>query len=188
MFDFQYVQFDWDENGQLLFCVFGDVYFFWYFGFNEMCYVFFVINCLVECFVVLGDGEVLCIGEIGFGIGLNFFCVWQLFEWVVLVGVCLEFVSVEKFFFVVVDLCCVLVLWLELVFWSEVLLGQYFVVYLGFQCLVFVGGRVGLILLLGDVLECLLQFDVWVDVWFFDGFVLVKNLDMWLFVLFVELV
>ncbi|HHO8087815.1 TPA: tRNA (5-methylaminomethyl-2-thiouridine)(34)-methyltransferase MnmD, partial [Pseudomonas aeruginosa] len=85
------------------------------------------------------------------------------------------------------DLRRALALWPELAPWSEALLGQYLAVHPGFQRLAFAGGRVGLTLLLGDVLECLPQLDARVDAWFLDGFAPAKNPDMWSPVLFAEL-
>ncbi|MCO3719099.1 bifunctional tRNA (5-methylaminomethyl-2-thiouridine)(34)-methyltransferase MnmD/FAD-dependent 5-carboxymethylaminomethyl-2-thiouridine(34) oxidoreductase MnmC, partial [Pseudomonas aeruginosa] len=80
MSDFQHAQLDWDENGQPLSRAFGDVYFSRHSGLNETRHVFLATNRLAERFAALGDGEVLCIGETGFGTGLNFLCAWQLFE------------------------------------------------------------------------------------------------------------
>ncbi|MDI7059441.1 bifunctional tRNA (5-methylaminomethyl-2-thiouridine)(34)-methyltransferase MnmD/FAD-dependent 5-carboxymethylaminomethyl-2-thiouridine(34) oxidoreductase MnmC, partial [Pseudomonas aeruginosa] len=88
---------------------------------------------LAERFAALGDGEVLCIGETGFGTGLNFLCAWQLFERVAPAGARLEFVSVEKFPLAAADLRRALALWPELAPWSEALLGQYLAVHPGFQ-------------------------------------------------------
>ncbi|MCQ9724220.1 ATP-grasp domain-containing protein [Pseudomonas aeruginosa] len=79
MSDFQHAQLDWDENGQPLSRAFGDVYFSRHSGLNETRHVFLATNRLAERFAALGDGEVLCIGETGFGTGLNFLCAWQLF-------------------------------------------------------------------------------------------------------------
>ncbi len=149
MSDFQHAQLDWDENGQPLSRAFGDVYFSRHSGLNETRHVFLATNRLAERFAALGDGEVLCIGETGFGTGLNFLCAWQLFEQVAPAGARLEFVSVEKFPLAAADLRRALALWPELAPWSEALLGQYLAVHPGFQRLAFAGGRIGLTLLLG---------------------------------------
>ncbi|HDP3375320.1 tRNA (5-methylaminomethyl-2-thiouridine)(34)-methyltransferase MnmD, partial [Pseudomonas aeruginosa] len=187
MSDFQHAQLDWDENGQPLSRAFGDVYFSRHSGLNETRHVFLATNRLAERFAALGDGEVLCIGETGFGTGLNFLCAWQLFERVAPAGARLEFVSVEKFPLAAADLRRALALWPELAPWSEALLDQYLAVHPGFQRLAFAGGRVGLTLLLGDALECLPQLDARVDAWFLDGFAPAKNPDMWSPALFAEL-
>ncbi|MCR3838623.1 bifunctional tRNA (5-methylaminomethyl-2-thiouridine)(34)-methyltransferase MnmD/FAD-dependent 5-carboxymethylaminomethyl-2-thiouridine(34) oxidoreductase MnmC, partial [Pseudomonas aeruginosa] len=128
MSDFQHAQLDWDENGQPLSRAFGDVYFSRHSGLNETRHVFLATNRLAERFAALGDGEVLCIGETGFGTGLNFLCAWQLFERVAPAGARLEFVSVEKFPLAAADLRRALALWPELAPWSEALLGQYLAV------------------------------------------------------------
>ncbi|VFT23463.1 bifunctional tRNA (mnm(5)s(2)U34)-methyltransferase/FAD-dependent cmnm(5)s(2)U34 oxidoreductase [Pseudomonas aeruginosa] len=81
--------------------------------------MFLATNRLAERFAALGDGEVLCIGETGFGTGLNFLCAWQLFERVAPAGARLEFVSVEKFPLAAADLRRALALWPELAPWER---------------------------------------------------------------------
>lgn len=81
--------------------------------------MFLATNRLAERFAALGDGEVLCIGETGFGTGLNFLCAWQLFERVAPAGARLEFVSVEKFPLAAADLRRALALWPELAPWAR---------------------------------------------------------------------
>ncbi|MDV6884520.1 bifunctional tRNA (5-methylaminomethyl-2-thiouridine)(34)-methyltransferase MnmD/FAD-dependent 5-carboxymethylaminomethyl-2-thiouridine(34) oxidoreductase MnmC [Pseudomonas aeruginosa] len=95
MSDFQHAQLDWDENGQPLSRAFGDVYFSRHSGLNETRHVFLATNRLAERFAALGDGEVLCIGETGFGTGLNFLCAWQLFERVAPAGTTLSLIHIS---------------------------------------------------------------------------------------------
>lgn len=43
----------------------------------------------------------------------------------------------------------------------------------------FVEYNIMFILLYGDVVDCMRELDGCVDVWFLDGFVLLKNFEMW---------
>jgi tRNA U34 5-methylaminomethyl-2-thiouridine-forming methyltransferase MnmC len=69
---------DW-KDGQPFSDRFGDVYFSNDSGLEETHHVFLQGNRLAERFAVLTPGERFCIGETGFGTGLNFLCAWQLF-------------------------------------------------------------------------------------------------------------
>jgi len=187
MSDFQHASLDWDEQGQPLSSTFGDVYFSRASGLDETRHVFLAHNALAERFAALpADGQ-LCIGETGFGTGLNFLCAWQLFEECAPPAARLHFVSVERYPLTVPDLRRALALWPELSRFSEALLEQYVALAPGFQRLLFANGRVVLTLLIGDVLECLPQLDARIDAWFLDGFSPAKNPDMWTPALFAEL-
>lgn len=59
---------------------FGDVYHSSDSGLEETRQVYLQGNRLAERIAALSAGESLCIGETGFGTGLNFLCAWQLFE------------------------------------------------------------------------------------------------------------
>jgi tRNA 5-methylaminomethyl-2-thiouridine biosynthesis bifunctional protein len=182
-----HAQLNWDERGQPLSRHFGDVYFSQHDGLEETRYVFLANNDLAARFVALGDGEGLCIGETGFGTGLNFLCAWQLFEQQAPAGARLHFVSVEKYPLQRGDLQRALALWPELAPFSAPLLEQYRAIHPGFQRLLLGGGRVVLTLLIGDALEQLSQLDARIDAWFLDGFNPAKNPQMWTPELFAEL-
>jgi len=187
MSDFQHASLDWDEQGQPLSSTFGDVYFSRASGLDETRHVFLEHNALSERFAALpADGQ-LCIGETGFGTGLNFLCAWQLFEKCAPAGARLHFVSVERYPLSAPDLQRALALWPELTRLSAALLEQYVALAPGFQRLVFAGGRVCLTLLIGDVLERLPELDARIDAWFLDGFSPAKNPEMWSPALFAEL-
>ncbi|MGQ7956751.1 bifunctional tRNA (5-methylaminomethyl-2-thiouridine)(34)-methyltransferase MnmD/FAD-dependent 5-carboxymethylaminomethyl-2-thiouridine(34) oxidoreductase MnmC [Pseudomonas sp. SP16.1] len=185
--DMHNAQLDWDERGQPLSRDFDDIYFSQDDGVEETRYVFLANNDLAERFAALGDGQCLCIGETGFGTGLNFLCAWQLFERKVPAGARLHFVSVEKYPLRFDDLQRALALWPELAPFSAPLLAQYRAIHPGFQRLTFTGGRVTLTLLIGDATEQLQQLDARIDAWFLDGFNPAKNPQMWTPELFAEL-
>ncbi|MFI8610546.1 bifunctional tRNA (5-methylaminomethyl-2-thiouridine)(34)-methyltransferase MnmD/FAD-dependent 5-carboxymethylaminomethyl-2-thiouridine(34) oxidoreductase MnmC [Pseudomonas sp. NPDC077649] len=182
-----HAQLDWDERGQPLSRHFGDVYFSQQDGLEETRYVFLANNDLAARFAALGNGECLCIGETGFGTGLNFLCAWQLFEQQAPAGARLHFVSVEKYPLQLADLQRALALWPELAPQAEQLLVQYRAIHPGYQRLLLADGRIALTLLIGDALEQLAQLDARIDAWFLDGFNPAKNPQMWTPELFAEL-
>lgn len=187
MTDFQNADLEWDEHGQPLSSAFGDVYFSRASGLDETRHVFLQHNALAERFAALPEGAQLCIGETGFGTGLNFLCAWQLFERTAPASARLHFVSVERYPLTAADLRRALALWPELAIFSEQLQAQYVALNPGFQRLLFAGGRVVLTLLVGDVLERLPELDARIDAWFLDGFSPAKNPQMWSPELFAEL-
>ena len=178
---------DWDDHGQPLSLRFDDVYFARACGLAEKRHVFLDGNDLPRRFAALQNGERLCIGETGFGTGLNFLCAWQLFEQLATPGAKLHFVSVEKYPLQRCDLQRALSLWPELSVHAEQLLGQYVAVHEGFQRLVFAGGQVVLTLLIDDVMQVLPELDARIDAWFLDGFSPAKNPQMWTPELFAQL-
>ncbi|MCY1406092.1 tRNA 5-methylaminomethyl-2-thiouridine biosynthesis bifunctional protein MnmC [compost metagenome] len=185
--DFQPAQIDWDENGQPTSRAYGDVYFSRASGLDETHHVFLDGNRLPQRFAGLPASGRLCIGESGFGTGLNFLCAWRLFDQLAPADARLHFVSVEKFPLGLADLERALALWPDLAPWADQLLEQYVGIHPGFQRLVFAGGRVVLTLLLGDVLETLPELDARIDAWFLDGFSPAKNPEMWTAGLFTQM-
>ncbi|WP_152221764.1 bifunctional tRNA (5-methylaminomethyl-2-thiouridine)(34)-methyltransferase MnmD/FAD-dependent 5-carboxymethylaminomethyl-2-thiouridine(34) oxidoreductase MnmC [Pseudomonas sp. SCB32] len=180
-------QIDWDENGQPTSRVYGDVYFSRASGIEETHHVFIAGNRLPERFAALPAGGRLCIGETGFGTGLNFLCAWQQFDALAPADARLHFVSVEKFPVALDDLQRAFALWPELAHLSEQLLAQYVAINPGFQRFVLAGGRVVLTLLVGDVVEMLPELDARIDAWFLDGFSPAKNPEMWNDALYAQL-
>lgn len=185
--DLHNAQLDWDENGQPLSRAYGDVYFSRASGLEETHHVFLDGNQLPRRFAALPAAGRLCIGETGFGTGLNFLCAWRQFEALAPADARLHFVSVEKFPLRRDDLARALGLWDALQPWSEQLLAQYHAIHPGFQRLLFASGRVVLTLLVGDVLETLPELDARIDAWFLDGFSPAKNPEMWTPALFAQL-
>jgi tRNA 5-methylaminomethyl-2-thiouridine biosynthesis bifunctional protein len=170
---------DW-KDGQPFSNRYGDVYFSTDSGLEETRHVFLQGNGLAERFSAMNAGESICIGEMGFGTGLNFLCAWQLFEQVALLGASLDFFSVEKFPLNDDELRAALALWPELGAQVEVLLAHWHRRVPGWNRWSFSGGRVRLTLVMADVEEALPQLPAGsVDAWFLDGFSPAKNPEMW---------
>ncbi len=159
---------------------YGDVYFSTDSGLEETRHVFLQGNRLEERFAALQEGESLCIGETGFGTGLNFLSAWQLFERVAPAGASLDFFSVEKFPLGGDELCAALALWPGLHEQTEALLAHWHRRVSGWNRWSFDKGRVRLTLAMEDVAHALPQLpDGCVDAWFLDGFSPAKNPEMW---------
>lgn len=159
---------------------YGDVYFSADSGLEETRHVFLQGNRLAERFAALSAGESFCIGETGFGTGLNFLCAWQLFEQAAPAGASLDFFSVEKFPLNDVELRAALALWPELAAQAGVLLARWHRRVPGWNRWCFAGGRVRLTLAMEDVAQALPQLPTaCVDAWFLDGFSPAKNPEMW---------
>ncbi len=109
------------QNGQPFSERFGDVYFSADSGLEETRHVFLHGNFLVQRFAAMQAGDSFCIGETGFGTGLNFLCAWQLFEQVAPPGTSLDFFSVEKYPLEDEELRAALVLWPELAVQADTL-------------------------------------------------------------------
>lgn len=170
---------DW-KDGQPFSDRFGDVYFSTDSGLEETRHVFLRGNDLARRFAALQAGESFCIGETGFGTGLNFLCVWQLFEQTAPAGASLDFFSVEKFPLSDDDLGAALALWPELFEGTEALLGRWKRRVPGWNRWCFANGRVRLTLVIEDVATALPQLPAGcVDAWFLDGFSPSKNPEMW---------
>ncbi|WP_285258903.1 bifunctional tRNA (5-methylaminomethyl-2-thiouridine)(34)-methyltransferase MnmD/FAD-dependent 5-carboxymethylaminomethyl-2-thiouridine(34) oxidoreductase MnmC [Halopseudomonas bauzanensis] len=169
----------WSADGQPFSTQFGDVYFSRESGLEETRHVFLQHNNLPQRWAALTPGSRFCIGETGFGTGLNFLCAWQLWDLLAPADARLHFVSTEKYPLSSDDLRRALALWPELQPWAEQLLAHYSDLAPGWQQFSLADGRVTLTLLVGDLLETLPQLDASVDAWFLDGFAPSKNPDMW---------
>lgn len=170
---------DWLE-GQPYSSRFGDVYFSSDSGLEETRHVFLQGNGLAERFAALHDGDSFCIGETGFGTGLNFLCVWQLFERLAPPGANLDFFSIEKFPLHEDELSAALALWWELAIPAAELLARWQRRVPGWNRWNLAGGRVRLTLALEDVAQAMPQLCAGsVDAWFLDGFSPAKNPEMW---------
>lgn len=170
---------DW-KDGQPFSERYGDVYFSTDSGLEETRHVFLRGNDLQARFAALAEGESFCIGETGFGTGLNFLCAWQLFEQFAPQGASLDFFSTEKFPLDDEELRTALALWPELSSQAEVLLAHWRRRVPGWNRWSFAAGRVRLTLALEDVVQALPQLpEGCVDAWFLDGFSPAKNPEMW---------
>lgn len=182
-----FAQLSWSEDGQPFSTRFDDVYFSRESGLAETRHVFLQHNDLSRRWRALPPGTRFCIGETGFGTGLNFLCAWQLWDELAPADARLHFVSCEKYPLRREDLQRALALWTELTPWADQLLAQYSDLAPGWQHFNLADGRVTLTLLIGDVLDTLPQLDARVDAWFLDGFAPVRNPDMWQPALYAQL-
>ncbi len=168
------------KDGQPYSDRYGDVYFSTDSGLEETRHVFLQGNRLAERFAAVSAGESLCIGETGFGTGLNFLCAWRLFEQVAPSGASLDFFSIEKFPINDDELRAALALWPELREQADALLARWHRRVPGWNRWSFAGGRIRLTLAMCDVEEALSQLPPGsVDAWFLDGFSPAKNPEMW---------
>jgi len=186
-----HAQLQWDEDGQPLSSVFGDVYFSRANGLEETRHVFLQHNQLSERWQQLNAGEHFTIAETGFGSGLNFLAAWQLWLTTAPADAQLHFVSVEKFPLTKKDLQRALALWPELSEFTTQLIGIYPVfVGTGFHRLNFMDGRIKLTLIINDASAGFTQLLATshpafahhcakIDAWFLDGFAPSKNPQMW---------
>lgn len=186
-----HAQLQWDETGQPVSSTFGDVYFSRANGLEETRHVFLQHNQLSERWQKLNAGEHFTIAETGFGSGLNFLAVWQLWLTAAPADAQLHFVSVEKFPLTKTDLQRALALWPELSEFTAQLLDVYPVfVGTGFHRLSFMDGRIKLTLIINDAAAGFAQllatphpafasYCTKIDAWFLDGFAPSKNPQMW---------
>lgn len=161
---------------------FGDVYFSKANGLAETRHVFLQGNDLTERLAQLQSHQYFCVGETGFGTGLNILALWQLWQQ------CrpnnhsrLHVITVEKFPLSRDDLQRALKAWPELAHFASQLIDQYPPALPGSHRLVFAGERFSIDLWLGDAADCLpeIQTSHPVDAWFMDGFAPKCNPELW---------
>lgn len=120
------------------------------------------------------------VAETGFGTGLNFLALWQL--WSAhrpAPEAQLTFVSFEGFPLQADDARRALAAWPELATEARALLAHWPGPVRGVRNIAFPGAGVRLILHLGDIRDTLPQSAFRADAWFLDGFSPAKNEDMW---------
>ncbi len=160
---------------------FNDVYFSAHDGPGETGHVFLDGNGLGDRWQGRGMAESrrFCIGETGFGTGLNFLLAWELFNRTAPEGAFLDFISVEKFPLAAADIEKGLSPWAgRLSPYLDKMLAQYPARIPGFHRMVF-DRRVALTLIFDDANTALAEVEGQVDAWFLDGFTPSKNPDMW---------
>ncbi len=157
---------------------FGDIYFSPEDGLAETRHVFLDGTGLLDLWHERPRGGFV-VGETGFGTGLNFLAVWDLWRrhgpkhgW-------LHFISVEGFPMGARDLERAHHPFPELRPLSKALLSRYGTPLPGFHRLHFDEDRIHLTLLHGDAAGMLEALDAGVDAWFLDGFSPARNPDMW---------
>ncbi|MEZ0224372.1 MAG: bifunctional tRNA (5-methylaminomethyl-2-thiouridine)(34)-methyltransferase MnmD/FAD-dependent 5-carboxymethylaminomethyl-2-thiouridine(34) oxidoreductase MnmC [Alphaproteobacteria bacterium] len=166
----------WSDDGSLLSLDYGDIYFQRRKGLEESRYVFLERNDLPARFRGL-ENDSFHIAELGFGSGLNFLLTAQLFAQEAPPSARLVYAAIEKHPVRREDL--------ERIYShfalpdAATLLNQYPPLVGGFHHLSFYGGRIRLMLSLGDVAETLPGVSGAFDAWYLDGFAPAKNPAMW---------
>ncbi|MCH7316170.1 FAD-dependent 5-carboxymethylaminomethyl-2-thiouridine(34) oxidoreductase MnmC [Acinetobacter sp. ANC 3882] len=161
---------------------FGDVYFSKDNGLLETRHVFLNGNDLTERLSQLNDYQYFCVGETGFGTGLNILTLWQLWQQVRPDNHShLHVVSVEKFPLSKADLIRALNVWTELEPLAEKLIQQYPLPIAGCHRLSFPEERFSIDLWLGDAQDIFPSIPKTqaINAWFLDGFAPSCNPDMW---------
>ncbi len=161
---------------------FGDVYFSKDNGLLETRHVFLNGNDLPERLTQLQDFEYFCVGETGFGTGLNILALWQLWQQVRPDNHSrLHAISVEKFPLSQADLSRALNAWPELQPLAQQLIEQYPQPIAGCHRLNFPDERFSIDLWLGDAHDVFpaMARTQQVNAWFLDGFAPSCNPDMW---------
>ncbi|MFZ0023854.1 FAD-dependent 5-carboxymethylaminomethyl-2-thiouridine(34) oxidoreductase MnmC [Acinetobacter sp.] len=161
---------------------FGDVYFSKDNGLLETRHVFLSGNDLTTRLADLKPFEYFCVGETGFGTGLNILALWQLWQQVRPDNHShLHAISVEKFPLSKADLIRALNAWSELKPLADQLISQYPMPIAGCHRLSFPEERFSLDLWLGDAHDIfpVIEKTAPVNAWFLDGFAPSCNPDMW---------
>lgn len=161
---------------------FADVYFSKANGLLETRHVFLNGNDLSERLAQLADSEQFIVGETGFGTGLNFLALWQLWQNVRPNNNSrLHFISVEKYPLSKADLARALATWDELAPISKRLIESYPFALAGCHRLRFDDERISLDVWFGDASECfpLIQNNHPINAWFLDGFAPSCNPELW---------
>lgn len=161
---------------------FGDVYFSRTDGLAETDHVFLQGNDLPQRLAALGAYKYFVVGETGFGTGLNFLALWQLWRQVRPDNHShLHMLTVEKYPLTLADLRRALASWPQLAELSAQLLAQYPPPLSGVHRLIFAEERLSLDIWLGDAADCLpkIQSECPVQAWFLDGFAPACNPELW---------
>lgn len=161
---------------------FGDVYFSKANGLLETRHVFLNGNDLEIRLAQLDAYEYFVVGETGFGTGLNFLALWQLWQQVRPDNHShLHFISVEKFPLSLADLKRALAVWTELKHLADQLIEVYPLPLGGCHRLSFPHERISIDLWLGDAAECfpIMRSLHPVNAWFLDGFAPACNPELW---------
>lgn len=169
----------WREDGSPESQDFGDLYFSVEDGPAETAHVFLAGNGLPEAWA---GRRSFTIGETGFGTGLNFLCLWDLWRKTRGEGARLDFVSAEGFPLSAEELARAHAAWPQFAELSAKLAAAYPPHVPGFHTLHLEDG-VTLTLLFGEAAEQLAALELapgsQVDAWFLDGFAPSKNETMW---------
>jgi len=174
---------DWTETGPVAVDA-GDVYFSAEDGLAETRSVFLQAANFPERFA---RGRPTVVAELGFGTGLNFLALWDLFLKTAPSDARLHFVSVEGFPLRQADAERALAAFPELAALSNQLTEVWPSPHKGPHRRVFENGRVMLTVFHDLAEHALPNMDFKADAWFLDGFAPAKNPDMWDTDVFAEL-
>ncbi len=168
---------DWKDDGTPVATAFDDVYFSRSDGLEETRAVFFRACGLPDRW---RDQKSFTIAELGFGTGLNFLALVDLWlgsercsdGW-------LDFLTVEKHPMAAEDARKSLERWPELKTYADQLLSSWPEQTMGLQRIVFPQWRISLSIFIGDAADWFNSVDFKADAWFLDGFAPAKNEAMW---------
>ena len=148
---------------------------------EECKHVFIDANDLTKRFKALKQNSTFIIGELGFGVGINFVATCS--EWLKHSSdnQNLEFYSFDKYLFKVEDFKSLVGVYPELADFSLEYINSYPKNIEGIQRISLFEGRIKLNLILGDIsaTKTYLEQISDVDAWFFDGFSPTKNPELW---------
>lgn len=119
------------------------------------------------------------VGELGFGTGLNACLTFDTWMRHAPPDATLDYISIEAFPLPPSDMRQTVTAWPALAPWMEPLADACEQLTPGFNLRVLAGGRIRLLLLVGDVEAMLQSLDARVDAWFLDGFAPARNPGMW---------
>ncbi|KCZ92374.1 FAD-dependent 5-carboxymethylaminomethyl-2-thiouridine(34) oxidoreductase MnmC [Hyphomonas johnsonii] len=176
---------DWRDDGTPVARGHDDVYFTAGDGLAESRAVFLAGCGLPDAWA---GRDTFTVAETGFGTGLNFLALWQLWEmhrpapaaW-------LHFVSFEAYPLAIEDAAQALGNWPELEELAGLLVARWPAPVKGVRRMVWPDAGISLTLHLGDIRETLPASRFRADAWFLDGFSPAKNEDMWAAGLYPEL-
>jgi tRNA 5-methylaminomethyl-2-thiouridine biosynthesis bifunctional protein len=168
---------EWKEGGLPCSAQYGDVYYSAEDGLAEARHVFLAGNGLPER--LKGEG-LFTVAETGFGTGLNFLALWQVWKDLPEPKKRLRFISVELHPMRAEDMARAHAAWPGLAMFSDALQAVYPHPFPGGHVRYLEGGEIELHLWFGDVLECSVHWpEAGVDAWFLDGFAPAGNEGMW---------
>lgn len=174
---------EFDENGIPINTDFGDSYYSKSGGLEETKEVFIKACDLENKFA---NQNVITIGELGFGTGLNFLVVWQVWQKLKKPNGILHFYTFEKFLMPAQTAAKALEKWPELSFLTQKLIEKWPIAKKGNQR-IWLDDNIALNIIIGDANETIKLQTFKADAWFLDGFAPRANQDLWGVELFNEL-
>ncbi len=174
---------DWTRSGPVSLRA-GDIYFSAEDGLAESRAVFVEVAGFPDRFVA---DDVTIVGELGFGTGLNFLALWDVFRRTAPKEARLHVVTVEGFPLHHQDAARALAAFPELDELAQALIKVWPSPHKGPHRLVFDRGRVMLTVFHDRVEQALEQMQFLANAWFLDGFAPARNRDMWTPSLFEQL-